>query len=254
MQPRQPVASRVKLVADTPAFRPLYRQIKTLITQGLVSGEWRPGQPIPSEVELASRYSVSQGTVRKAVSELAEERVLVRQQGKGTFVASHAGERSQFPFLRITPDAGALQELSAQLVDLQRVRDPASARVLGLSPGSSMFVLTRILELNGKPACYEEVRLPGPRFKGLTRAVIEQHECMLYSMYETRFGVRMLHAEECVRAVPAPCEVADALNVPAGMPMLQIERIAYTYAREPAELRRCYCDTREHHYRSAITG
>ena len=74
-----------------------------------MSGEWRPGEPIPSEIDLASRYSVSQGTVRKAVSELAEERVLVRQQGRGTFVASHAEERSQFPFLRVTPDRGRAQ-------------------------------------------------------------------------------------------------------------------------------------------------
>jgi GntR family transcriptional regulator len=119
----------MKPAAETPAFQPLYRQIKTLITRSLVSGEWRPGESIPSEVELAGRYSVSQGTVRKAVGELAEERLLVRQQGKGTFVASYAGERSQFPFLRITPDAGPLQELTAELLDLQRVRDPASARV-----------------------------------------------------------------------------------------------------------------------------
>jgi len=244
----------VKPAADSPAFQPLYRQIKTLITQSLVSGEWRPGEPIPSEVDLASRYSVSQGTVRKAMGELAEERVLVRQQGKGTFVASHAGERSQFPFLSITPDAGELRELSAQLLDLQRVRDAASARVLRLPAGSGIFVLTRILRLNGTPACYEEVRLPAPRFKGLTSAVVEQHECMLYSMYETRFGVRMLQAEECVRAVSAPREVAAALHLASGAPMLQIERIAYTYARQPCELRRCYCDTREHHYRNAITG
>jgi GntR family transcriptional regulator len=244
----------MKPAGESPAFQPLYRQIKTLITRSLVSGEWRPGDPIPSELELADRYSVSQGTVRKAVSELAEERLLVRQQGKGTFVASYAGERSQFPFLRVTPDAGPLQELTAELLDLQRVRDPASARVLGLAAGSGIYVLTRILALNGKPACYEEVRLPAPRFKGLTRAVVEQHECMLYSMYETRFGVRMLQAEECVRAVPAPREVASALHLPLGLPMLQIERIAYTYGREPSELRRCYCDTREHHYRNAITG
>ena len=249
-----PAPDRVKPAGDSPAFQPLYRQIKALITRSLMSGEWRPGGPIPSEMELASRYSVSQGTVRKAVSELAEEKVLVRQQGKGTFVASHAGERSRFPFLSVTPDAEALTQLSAQLIALQRVRDPVSARVLGALPSSGILVLTRILSLNGRPVCYEEVRLPAPRFKGLTPAVIEQHECMLYIMYESRFGVRMVQAEECVRAVVAPRDVALALRLPAGVPVLQIERIAYTYARAPAELRRCYCDTREHHYRNAITG
>ena len=239
---------------DFPAFQPLYRQIKALITQSLMSGEWRPGEPIPSEIELAGRYSVSQGTVRKAVSELAEERVLVRQQGRGTFVASHAEERSQFPFLRITPDDGELKELTAELLDLKRVRDAASARLLGLNAGSSVFLLTRILKLNDTPVCYEEVRLPPPRLKGLTAAVVRQHECMLYSMYETRFGMRVLHAEERLKAVGAPREVSALLQVPAGTPMLQIERIAFSYRHEPAELRHCLCDTRLHHYRNSITG
>jgi GntR family transcriptional regulator len=240
--------------SESPAFQPLYRQIKTLITRSLVSGEWRPGEPIPSELELASRYSVSQGTVRKAVSELAEERVLVRQQGRGTFVASYAGERSQFPFLRIRPDDDELKDLQARLLRLERVREPASARLLGLSPAAGVYVLTRILSINGQPACYEEVRLPAPRFKGLTSALVEQHECMLYSMYETRFGVRMIKAEERVKAVAAPREVAAALQLPAATPMLLLERMAFTYGGEPSELRRCYCDTRQHHYRNAITG
>lgn len=239
---------------ESPAFQPLYRQIKTLITRSLVSGEWRPGEPIPSEIELASRYSVSQGTVRKAVSELAEERVLVRQQGRGTFVASHAGERSQFPFLSIRPDDDDLKDLEAQLLSLERVREPVSARLLGLSASAGIFVLRRILRVNGRAACYEEVRLPAPRFKGLTAAVVEQHECMLYSMYETRFGVRMIKADERLKAVAAPREVATALQLTAGTPMLLLERIAYTYGGEPSELRRCYCDTRLHHYRNGIVG
>jgi GntR family transcriptional regulator len=239
---------------DFPAFQPLYRQIKALITQSLVAGEWRPGEPIPSEIELARRFSVSQGTVRKAVCELAEECVLVRQQGRGTFVASHAEERSQFPFLRITPDSRELEELSAELLDLRRVRDAHAARRLNVSPASGVYLITRILRLNGAPACYEEVRLPALRFKGLSAALVQQHECMLYSMYETRFGVRVLAAEECLRAVAALPPVAAALQLPPATPVLQIERTAFTYRREPAELRSCYCDTRLHHYRNAITG
>ena len=245
---------QIQSIGESPAFQPLYRQIKTLITQSLVSGEWRPGESIPSEIELANRYSVSQGTVRKAVGELAEERLLVRQQGKGTFVASHSGERSQFPFLRIAPDSEGLRELTAELLDLRRVRDSASARRLGLPPGSGIFVLKRVLELNGHAVCYEEIRLPAPLFKGLTGAVVRDHECMLYSMYETRFGVRVLQAEERVKAVQAPREAAAALNLAEGSPVLQIERIACTYGRRPTELRRCFCDTRAYHYRNTTTS
>jgi GntR family transcriptional regulator len=243
----------MKPAPDSPAFQPLYRQIKELITQSLVSGEWGPGDPIPSELELASRFNVSQGTVRKAVSELAEEKLLVRQQGRGTFVASHAQERSQFPFLRLTPDTGERGELSGLLLDLRRMRgDSASLRLLGLAPGSSIYVLRRILRLSDKPVCYEEIRLPSGRFHGLSSQVVEQHECMLYSMYEGRFGLRVLRAEERIKAVAASDEAAAALGTPRGMPMLLIERVAFTYGAEACELRRSYNDTRHHHYWNQI--
>ena len=89
---------------DAPAFSPLYQQIKTLIVRSLQAAEWKPGEAIPSEMELAARFKVSQGTVRKAIDELAIENLLVRRQGKGTFVATHAEQKVQFRFLRLAPD------------------------------------------------------------------------------------------------------------------------------------------------------
>ncbi len=93
---------------ESPTFSPLYRQIKALILQALEAGEWRPGQAIPSEQELAARFSVSQGTVRKAIDEMAADNLLVRKQGKGTFVASHNDPRALFRFLRLVPVDGDL--------------------------------------------------------------------------------------------------------------------------------------------------
>jgi GntR family transcriptional regulator len=248
-------ASPARGGGEPPAFQPLYRQIKSLITQSLVSGEWRPGDPIPSELELASRFSVSQGTVRKAVSELAGENLLIRYQGKGTFVASHADERDNFPFLRITPDRGELKDLTGELLDFRRQRaDASSSRLLGLPAGASVFLIRRVLSLAGAKICFEEVRLPAVRYKGLSAAVIEQHECMLYSMYETRFGVRIVHADEQLKAETAPREAAAALDLAPGAPMLHIERVAYTYGEVPAELRRSWNDTRSHHYRNRINN
>ncbi|MDA0226250.1 MAG: GntR family transcriptional regulator, partial [Proteobacteria bacterium] len=90
----------------SPTYSPLYRQIKGLLLDGLHGGEWRPGEGIPSEMELAVRFRVSQGTVRKAIDELAAENLLVRRQGKGTFVATHGEAEVRFRFLRLTPDAG----------------------------------------------------------------------------------------------------------------------------------------------------
>jgi GntR family transcriptional regulator len=248
-------AGMLKSSAEAPAFQPLYRQIKLLITQSLVSGEWGPGDPLPSEIELAGRYSVSQGTVRKAMSELADENLLIRFQGKGTFVASHAEERSKFHFLRLTPDRGELKELSAELLEFGRLRaDAAAAKLLRLPAGGGLCLIRRVMMLSDRPVVYEEVRLPARRFKGLSAAVIQRHECMLYSMYESGFGVRILHADERLKAVAAPREAASALGVAAGASVLLIERVAYTYTEEPAELRRTWCDTREHHYRNRIMG
>ena len=239
--------------ASSPAFQPLYRQIKTLITQSLVSGEWRPGDLIPSEIELANRFSVSQGTVRKAIGELADLNLLVRQQGRGTFVASHSEERSKFPYLRITPDRGAIDDVSATLHDCRKVKlDAASAKKLGLAGRASAFLITRVMTISARKSIYEEIRLPAVRFKGLSAATIERHHCMLYSMYETDFDIRILHVEEQIKALAAERAAAVHLGVPEGAPLLVIERVAYTYADKAVELRRSYCSTREHHYRNRI--
>jgi GntR family transcriptional regulator len=239
--------------SSPPAYQPLYRQIKHLITESLVSGEWKPGQPIPSEIELAQRYSVSQGTVRKAISELAEQKLLIRQQGRGTFVASHSEERKSFPFLRITPDRGRLESVSASLIDFWRIKlDAESARKLGTRESASAYLVRRLLAPAGSSVVYEEIRLPAAMFDGLSAETIDLYHCMLYSMYESAFRVRILHVDEQLKAVSAEGEVAARLNVEPGAPLLLIDRVAYTYADKPAELRRSYCDTREHHYRNRI--
>ena len=236
-----------------PAFQPLYRQIKTLITQSLVSGEWRPGDLIPSEIELANRFSVSQGTVRKAIGELADQNLLVRQQGKGTFVASHSEERSQFPYLRITPDRGTLDDLAANLLDCRKLKlDAGSGKKLGLAAGSGAFLITRVMSFSVSKAVFEEIRLPASRFKGLSAETIQRHHCMMYSMYETEVDVRKLHVEEQIKATAAERTAAGHLGVPEGTPLLVIERVAYTYADKAVELRRSYCSTKEHHYRNRI--
>ncbi len=243
----------MKPSSNTPAFQPLYRQIKNLITESLVTGEWRPGDLIPSEIELASRFSVSQGTVRKAIGELAEQKFLVRQQGKGTFVASHCEKPSQFPYLRITPDRGVVKDLHATLLDCRKIKlDAGAARKLELPSGASAYQITRLLKISGKQPMYEDIRLPAATFKELSATTIDHHHCMLYSMYEAEFDVRILHVDEHLKAVAAPAPVANLLEVEAGTPLLTIERVAYTYAEKPVELRLSYCNTRDHHYRNRI--
>ena len=111
----------------TPAFSPLYQQIKDLILQSLQAGEWKPGEAIPSEMDLAARFRVSQGTVRKAIDELAAENLVVRRQGKGTFVATHAEQHVRYRFLKLVPDSGGEGPAQRDILDCRRLR--ASAEV-----------------------------------------------------------------------------------------------------------------------------
>src|SRR6187200_3646723 len=135
--------------AVTPSFRPLYEQIKILLTQSLVAGEWKPGEPIPSEIELAARFRVSQGTVRKAIDELAAENLVVRRQGKGTFVATHSEQHVQYRFLKLVPDSGDLDSegpAQREIVDCRRQRASAEvARALALRSGDAVLQVRRVL-------------------------------------------------------------------------------------------------------------
>ncbi|MBI1395920.1 MAG: UTRA domain-containing protein [Betaproteobacteria bacterium] len=239
--------------APFPAYQPLYRQIKLLITEGLESGQWKPGESIPSELELAKRFNVSQGTVRKAVNELAQENVLVRRQGRGTFVASHAHERAQLAFLRITPDAGPVATIEAELVECRRVRaDAAAARNLDLETGSPLVRVRRVLSVNAKRVIYEEAKVPAELFPGLDAETLNAHGCMLYTIYESEFHVRIVEAEERLKAVAADADTAHPLGLREGAPLLMMERVAYTYGRRPVELRRSFCNCAEHHYANII--
>jgi GntR family transcriptional regulator len=241
----------------TPAFSPLYQQIKDLILQSLQSGEWKPGESIPSEMDLAARYRVSQGTVRKAIDELAAENLLVRRQGKGTFVATHAEQHVQYRFLRLVPDSGDMQsEGPAQrdIIDCKRVRATAEvARALALRTGESVLQARRILSFAGKPTILEDLWLPGTPFKGLTAERLSQYHGPMYALFETEFGVRTVRAEEKIRAVLPDAAQAALLKIPRNTPLLSVERIAYTYNDVPMELRRGLYLTDTHHYRNELS-
>lgn len=243
-------------VLPTPAFSPLYQQIKSLILQSLQNGEWKPGDLIPSELELAARYRVSQGTVRKAIDELAADNLLVRRQGKGTFVATHAEEHIQYRFLRLHPDVGSIDSegpAARHILSCRRLRGPADVTArLGLRSGETLIQVTRVLSFQGVPTILEEVWLPAAAFKGLTIDTLAQHQGPMYALFESQFGVRMVRAEENIKAVGAQEAAAQHLQVAPGSPLLSVERVAYTYSDMPMEFRRGLYRTDKHHYRNQL--
>jgi GntR family transcriptional regulator len=238
-----------RMASDSPTFSPLYRQIKGLILQALDGGEWRPGEVIPSETELAVRFGVSQGTVRKAVDELAAENYLLRRQGKGTFVASHNDPRAFFRFLRLQNLSGEPE--SSRSVPLECWRAKAgqeAARMLGIQLADPIIIVRRVLEFSGKPVVLDEIYLRGDTFAGLTLDTLKEWQGSLYGLFEARFGARMVRAEEKLRAVAADRTAADLLKVREGSPLLSVERVCFSYGDRPMEWRRGLYSTADHCY------
>lgn len=216
----------------------------------------KPGEPIPSEIELAARYRVSQGTVRKAIDELAAENLVVRRQGKGTFVATHAEQHVQYRFLKLVPDSGDLNHegpAERTIVDCRRQRASAEvARALSLRTGDPVLQVRRVLAYGGVPTILEDLWLPGTPFKGLTAERLSQWHGPMYALFETEFGVRMVRAEEKLRAVLPDAQQARLLGVDTATPLLSVERVAHTYHDTPMELRRGLYRTDTHHYRNDL--
>ncbi len=250
------VGTALSPASGTPAFSPLYQQIKGLLLQSLQSGEWKSGAAIPSELELAARYRVSQGTVRKAIDELAVENLLVRRQGKGTFVATHSEQQVQYRFLKLVPASGdRAREGPAQrtIIDCKRLRASADvARGLSIRTGDAVLQVRRVLGFGGIATILEDLWLPAGPFKGLTAERLRSYGGPMYALFESEFGVRMVRAEEKIRAVLPDVQQCALLDVPAGTPLLSVERLAYTYKDAPMELRQGLYQTDKHFYRNEL--
>lgn len=246
-------ASRAAVRAHSPTFSPLYRQIKDFLIRSLEEGEWGPGDAIPSEGELATRFNVSQGTVRKAIDEMAAENMLVRRQGKGTFVATHSDPRSFYRFLRLVPDDGKITHGVSDAVACDTVAASAEvAEALGLAIGDAVIRVQRVLRFGSEPVVFDQIYLVAELFAGLSLEALRGGERSLYSLFESDYGVRMIRAEERLRAVAADAESAARLGVIAGQPLLRVERTAYTYGNKPVEWRLGLYSTCHHHYRNEL--
>jgi GntR family transcriptional regulator len=237
----------------SPTFSPLYQQIKALITQSLQLGEWKPGEMIPSEVDLAGRFKVSQGTVRKAIDELSAENLVVRRQGKGTFVSTHHEARAQFRFLRLMPDVGEARSPENRILDVKRMRAPVEvARLLDIKSGDAVIFIKRVQSFDSVPTVLDELWLPGVIFKGLTEQRLIEYKGPMYGLFETEFGTHMIRAAEKIRAVSADESAAELLGVALHSPLLSVERVSYTYRDKPVEVRRGLYLTDSHYYQNEL--
>jgi len=184
---------------------------------------------------------------------MAAENLLVRRQGKGTFVATHNDPRSFFRFLRIAANDGPLQQLKSIPLECWRAKAGADvARTLAIETGAPIIIVRRLLRFGNEPAVFDEIYLPGELFPDLTLDILKSGEMSLYSLFETRYGVRMIRADERLRAVSADRVSAELLQVAEGNPLLLVERITFTYGDKPVEWRRGFYSTQNFHYHNEL--
>ncbi len=231
----------------------LYEQVRARLIEGISAGEWRAGEPIPTESELARGFDVAIGTVRKAVDSLVAEQALVRRQGKGTFVTAHDGSRLLFHFFHIVARDGAKVYPDARTVSFRRERaDAASSAALGIAVADKVIRIRNVLSLAGTPAIVDDLTLPAELYPGLTEKIFLARGNTIYHLYQSRYGINVLRTDERLRAVLATRDVAQLLEVAPAAPLLEIRRVALTFRDRPVELRLSRVNTARHDYHNTL--
>ncbi|WP_336055810.1 GntR family transcriptional regulator [Nitratireductor sp. CH_MIT9313-5] len=228
-------------------YKPLYTQIRDQLVRRLVEGEWSPGMLIPSEMELARQMGVSQGTVRKALDTMTAENLLIRRQGKGTFVAQPEDSRILFQFFRLVPDDG--QPVFPRSEVLSREASKASeeeAAALGIDAGDPVWRIERLRHLAEERVLVETIVLPTERFPDFPEA--QDMPNNIYQLFSARWRITIAQAEERIKAVAASGADAKLLGCAENWPLLRIHRVAKDLENKPVELRVSRCLTDNIHY------
>lgn len=226
-----------------------YRKVKSILISEIASGVLIPGVKFPNEKTLALRFGVSIGTLRRAVEELVAENILVRQQGRGTFVRNLDQERFLFQFFKLADRSGHFEYPSVKLISFEC--SPATAeetKVLGLNGETNVFRFENILSLKGHPTVHDRISISSKLFEGLTEKQLVGRNGTIYELYQRDFGITIAGADERLRAENLDARSAELMGLFEGAAVIRIERTAYTVDNFPCELRISIVDTRSVDY------
>ncbi|MCG9554330.1 GntR family transcriptional regulator [Vibrio sp. Isolate31] len=228
-------------------YQPLYSQVKQLFIQRLIDKSWKPGMHLPSEQQLAKELNVSQGTVRKALDEMSTEKLVIRKQGRGTFIAEHTDEKTLFHFFKLVDQNGNRQAPNSEVISsTKRVATKLEAEKLNLTKNEKVIEILRGRLLEGHPAILEYIVLPSSIFtREIEKDTLPNN---LYSYYQREFFQSVTKANENLSAIAAQEATAKYLNIQTGSPILKIERLAMALDNTPIELRISYCLTENYSY------
>lgn len=232
---------------DAIGFKPLYAQVRERLMRRLVEGDWVPGMLLPSEMELARQLNVSQGTVRKALDSMTADNLLLRRQGRGTYVAEPEESRILFQFFRLSPDEGSPSFPDSRVLSTSTATPTKTEKQgLDLDDSDDVIRIERIRSLAGEPILIETLTLPANRFPDFDHLTIIPNN--VYRLYSERWGITIGSAEERLKAIAASARDAVKLGCDQGEPLLLISRVARDLENRPVELRWSRCISRSIHY------
>ena len=229
---------------------PRYHQVADTIRQAVSRQEWKAGQQLPSEMELAERFGVAPGTVRQAITRLVDEGMLERQQGRGTFVRRPDFSSSFFRFFRFQGQDGEALTPESQILNRSiTAPEPAVGEALALAEDEAVISIQRLRLIDEKPVLYEEICLPHLRFAAFMTLKESEIGPLLYPVCEEFCGQVVARAQEQLTAGSASALVAGNLQIEKGAPVVEIKRIAMGYDGRALEWRRSWgvADTFQYH-------
>jgi GntR family transcriptional regulator len=234
---------------------PRYRWIRDQLVKLIVVRRLNSGDAFESEGKLATRFGVSLGTVRKAVDALVARGVLVRHQGKGTFVAGR-DPHAPFNLSHIVGDDGRKEiPVFSRLVKLrERAAGERERELLRIAHSVGVIEMSRTRTFSDGASMLEHVLLPSDLFPDFRSCLGRQRPVLLYEFYEEAFGVRIMSFDDKVRAIAASSQDARWIGCNTGDPLLQVERIAFGYDSRPVELRTTRCESRSRHFHVGQTN
>ncbi|HQT67809.1 MAG: GntR family transcriptional regulator [Rhodospirillales bacterium 20-60-12] len=235
-------------------FQPLYAQVKSLMVQRIGSGQWLPGEMIPNEFQLAAEFNVSQGTVRKALIALEADKLIVRRQGRGTYVARHTRQQTLFQFFRMVGlDGLTVTPVSKPLSHKQQPATRDQAKWLGINPGEMLHAIIRVRYFGNDPAIFERIFVPMSLMPDLM--IKPGHDMIdeMYVIYQERYRITIAHASEKLAAVGAARDEARHLKIEQHFPLLETTRIARDVNGRIIELRISHYKTTDYRYATEVT-
>ena len=223
---------------DTNSSVPLYEQLKTSIKEKIQEKVYRPGERVPSELELEAEYKVSRITVRRAVKELCDEGILVRRQGKGTFVLDTADYR------RLDREAGTGVHDSmaiigrtarAEILEKTIIKPKAAyARDLHIDPLDDVIYLKRLMFVDDIPMMIDTSYLPVKRFPGMYDKLVG--DVALFRLIQQEYGVKLERYYKVLKVQKASKEMSRYLNCKVGDPMFDLFKITYDANQVPQNI------------------